>query len=75
MTSSDSDAATLDNVTDLADVRRSKAAGSTPPGEQAKRNRTIDRDKVERIKAAIADGSYTIDPLRVADKFIEYERN
>ena len=75
MTSSDSDAATLDNVTDLADVRRSKAASSAPPGEQAKRHRTIDHEKVERIKAAIADGSYTIDPMRVADKFIEYERN
>lgn len=75
MTSSHSDAATLDNVTDIADARRSRAPSASPPGEQAKRNRTIDHEKVERIKAAIADGSYTIDPMRVADKFIEYERN
>lgn len=38
-------------------------------------NRRFDREKVERIKAEIAEGTYKIDPMRVADKFIEHERN
>ena len=38
-------------------------------------NRRFDREKVERIKAELAEGSYKIDPMRVADKFIEHERN
>lgn len=38
-------------------------------------NRRFDREKVERIKAELAAGSYKIDPMRVADKFIEHERN
>jgi len=38
-------------------------------------NRRFDKEKVERIKAEIAEGRYKIDHARVADKFIEHERN
>lgn len=76
----ESDTATADNVTDLAEARRTKAASKTSGNKSAAAktakhgNRRFDKEKVERIKAEIADGSYKIDPLRVADKFIEYDR-
>lgn len=38
-------------------------------------NRRFDAEKVARIKAAIAAGEYEIDPERIADKFIEHDRN
>lgn len=38
-------------------------------------NRRFDAEKVARIKAAIAAGEYKIDVNRVADKFIEHDRN
>jgi len=38
-------------------------------------NRRFDAEKVARIKAAIAAGEYKIDAGRVADKFIEHDRN
>ncbi len=38
-------------------------------------NRRFDTEKVARIKAAIAAGEYKIDASRVADKFIEHDRN
>jgi len=38
-------------------------------------NRRFDAEKVARIKAAIAAGEYKIDANRVADKFIEHDRN
>jgi flagellar biosynthesis anti-sigma factor FlgM len=80
MALTESDTATADNVTDLAEARRTKAAGTTrdktaAPAKAAEHgNRRFDKEKVERIKAEIANGSYEIDPLRVADKFIEYDR-
>ena len=36
-------------------------------------NRTFDAEKVARLKAAIADGTYKINAQRTADKFIERE--
>jgi len=33
----------------------------------------FDSAKVERIKALIAEGRYSIDPQRIADRFIELE--
>jgi len=75
MAPSESGSAAIDNVTDLAEVRRSKEAASETGETGAKsKNRRFDKEKVERIKAAIADGSYTINAERVADKFIERER-
>lgn len=46
----------------------------TPAKRSLVSNRRFDKVKVERIKAELADGSYKIDFLRVADKFIEHER-
>jgi len=68
-----------DNVTHLDTARRARATKATsPPGTSkvsgaAKSNRRLNTDKVDRLKAAIADGSYEIDALSVADKFIERE--
>jgi flagellar biosynthesis anti-sigma factor FlgM len=63
------------NVTDIADARQSKdAVGSVENSTNAK-NRRFDKEKVAKLKAAIADGSYQIDASRIADKFIEHERN
>ena len=55
-------------VTDLAKARRARARGKPV-------NRRFDREKVERLKAEIAAGRYKIDATRVADRFIEHERN
>ncbi|MFT6302116.1 MAG: anti-sigma28 factor (negative regulator of flagellin synthesis) [Granulosicoccus sp.] len=46
----------------------------TPAKRSLVSNRRFDKAKVERIKAELADESYEIDYLRVADKFIEHER-
>ena len=69
-------------VTDLATARRSRAraAGTEPPpavkpAERRPANRRFDAEKVARLKAAIAEGRYEIDPTRVAERFIEHERN
>lgn len=72
-----------DNVTNLDEVRKAKAANSAgvttdSDAEKSKDrhgNRRFDAEKVARIKAAIAAGEYKIDPTRVADKFIEHDRN
>ncbi len=63
-----------------------KIAGSIAPEQSANEsaskkaskkkkhgNRTYDEEKVEAIKKAIADGTYQINPTRIADKFIERE--
>jgi anti-sigma28 factor (negative regulator of flagellin synthesis) len=46
----------------------------TPAKRSLVSNRRFDKVKVERIKAELADDSYEIDYLRLADKFIEHER-
>lgn len=78
------------NVTNLADVRQAKALAESKvdeqdtvvadkPGGQENHdphgNRRFDAEKVARIKAAIAAGEYKIDASRVADRFIEHDRN
>jgi len=77
-------------VTNLADVRRARALAASTVDEQdtlladelhdtandeRHGNRRFDAEKVARIKAAIAAGEYEIDASRVADKFIEHDRN
>ena len=67
-------------VTDLATVRRERSVGKTASGQRKSAprkpaNRRFDTEKVERLKAEIAEGRYEIDPVRVADRFIEHERN
>ncbi len=74
----ESDAATLDNVTDIAQARKSKKLAQSPDGEKADKksapsNRKIDYDKIAKLKAEIEAGSYKIDAARIADKFIERE--
>lgn len=74
----ESDAATLDNVTDISDARKSKKSAKSPSGEKAKKksgtsNRKIDYEKIAKLKAEIDAGSYKIDAARIADKFIERE--
>ena len=73
---------TPDNVTDIAQARRrvkksASTAGKKPTGAKGSTkstsNRRFDHEKVASIKAAIANGTYTIDAQRIADKFIEKE--
>ena len=78
MAPSESDAATLDNVTDISEARKSKQASKSPPGDEATldsgtSNRNIDYEKVAKLKAEIEAGNYKIDAARIADKFIERE--
>ncbi|MBX2838820.1 MAG: flagellar biosynthesis anti-sigma factor FlgM [Gammaproteobacteria bacterium] len=80
-----SGSAQADNVTSLDAARRARQAHSSDPPDQSPAstktasgkhgNRRFNTEKVERLKAAIADGTYEIDALRVADKFIEREGN
>ena len=39
------------------------------------RGRRFDREKVDKIKAQLENGQYTINSLRIADLFIEHERH
>ena len=76
MAPSESDAATLDNVTDISEARKSKNAPKSPSGDSKKSksgtsNRKIDHEKVAKLKAEIEAGTYEIDAARIADKFIE----
>ena len=55
-----------------------EGAAAPPAQTKAKKakksgTRKFNHEKVAAIKAAIANGTYTIDPQRVADKFIEQE--
>lgn len=68
----------LKNVACLDEARQAreqaKQADQNANAEQHG-NRRFDAEKVARIKAAIAAGEYEIDPSRIADKFIEHDRN
>jgi len=81
MTPTEKNSRTSNNVTNLDEVRQAKARARDEEFAAAQRpddldeNRTFDAEKVARIKAAIAAGEYEIDPARVADKFIEHDRN
>jgi len=60
-------------VTDLSAVR--EARKQPKPTERRIANRRFDTEKVERLKRAIEQGHYSIDPFSTADRFIEHERN
>ena len=76
MTPTESNTAQANNVTDIAAARQARTtSNSTSSDIEVPKNRRFDKDKVARLKAAIADGSYKIDPSSIADKFIEHERN
>lgn len=59
--------------TDTATTQQVEIKSSGKTSRISKRR--FDRVKVERIKAELANGTYQIDHHRVADKFIEHERN
>jgi len=61
-------------VTDLATARRDRKRKAGSGGRKVA-NRRFDVEKVERLKAEIAEGRYMIDADSVADRFIEHERN
>lgn len=76
------------NVTNLDEVRQAKAKAleeqtsseldlddEPQNSKDLHGNRRFDAKKVARIKAAIAAGEYKVDPSRVADRFIEHDRN
>ena len=56
-----------------AGTQAKKAASSEKQTAKKIGNRTFDAEKVARLKAAIADGTYKINAQRTADKFIERE--
>lgn len=65
-----------DNVTSLDTAREARKSEQPKKPVKAKdANRRFNTEKVERLKAAIADGSYEINARSVADKFIEREGN
>ena len=68
----ESDAATLDNVTDISEARKSKDAPKATK-KRGPSNRNIDYEKVAKLKAEIEAGTYKIDAARIADKFVERE--
>ena len=44
-------------------------------GEKRSSGRRFNKVKVDKIKGQLERGEYTINPLRVADMFIEHERH
>lgn len=59
---------------DDGDVRLSDSARRLKAlGEDLARQDAVDRDRVEEIRLAIAEGRYHVDPVRLAEKFIEFE--
>lgn len=78
-----------DALTPKTDERASKAAqdagetGEVKLSDSARRLKALaedlakqdalDNDRVEEIRSAIAEGRYHVDPVRLAEKFIEFE--
>ena len=85
MASSNRTSPALDNVTHIDEARRKRdvdrperdrSNASTVKNRKlngAKKGTRFNHEKVAAIKAAIANGTYSIDPQRIADKFIEQE--
>lgn len=61
------------NVTHIDDARRKRDPQAPPAQAKNKKGANFNHEKVAAIKAAIANGTYSIDPQRIADKFIEQE--
>ncbi len=54
------------SLTDPSQTMQKLQAQDTTP--------SVDMEKVERIKKAIAEGSYQVDPQRVAQKLLDFEK-
>ena len=75
------DPARVQATADGKPVARAEAAGRVQGGEAEESaigaivaaGPPVDAARVARIKAQIADGSYTVDPRRIADKMIELD--
>jgi negative regulator of flagellin synthesis FlgM len=52
------------------DAGRSEAAVPNPVAELVAQGAPVDMDKVSRLRAAIAEGSYKIDPQAIADRMM-----
>jgi len=73
----------IDNISHIDDARRKRGSGDDSPptkttnaqdtGTNGKKGPNFNHEKVAALKAAIASGTYSIDPQRIADKFIEQE--
>lgn len=50
-----------------------QAASASPAATLAAEGAPVDTAKVDRIRAAIADGSYAVDPQAIAAKMIEQD--
>lgn len=61
------------NVTHFDDARRKRDPQAPQAQPKAKKGANFNHEKVAAIKAAIANGTYSINPQRIADKFIEQE--
>ncbi|MBX2882784.1 MAG: flagellar biosynthesis anti-sigma factor FlgM [Granulosicoccus sp.] len=61
------------NVTHIDDARRKRDPQTPAAQPKAKKGANFNHEKVAAIKAAIANGTYSINPERIADKFIEQE--
>ncbi len=64
------------SVADIAVARQKRQSVSTQAKKSpsaARKVRPMNREKVDAIKEAIANGTYRINARRIADKFIEQE--
>ncbi len=71
---------TQSNVVSTTNAPRQDAVSLTQQAQQltqlqrrAETNSGVDQEKVQRIKKAIADGSYSVNPERLAAKIAHFE--
>lgn len=54
-------------------AKSGEASAPTPAADLAALGPPVDVDKVSRIRAAIANGSYTIDVQAIASRMVDYD--